>query len=180
MRHFFFITVAIIFCVSCSQQNQEQNQEQSQDNLPLEQTSYQNDHTFTNEEIASHLATVASEVPNVNDAAAIVAGPYTVVGIDIDEKTKRERVGTIKYSVTEALQHDPYGRTAVVIADADIMTRIQEMGNQLRDGHPVKGVVDELATIVSRYMPTFPVNENDRQTNEQESLPENELEEDNQ
>src|SRR5699024_11699221 len=59
---------------------------------------------------ADHLANVAGDVPNVKDATAVVAGPYAVVGIDVDKDLDRSRVGTIKYSVTEALQHDPYGK----------------------------------------------------------------------
>lgn len=170
MRHFILITVAIILCTGCNQLKQETNEQAQQQNV-IEQTSNRDNHTLTNEQIASHLATIATEVPNVNDAAAIVAGPYAVVGIDIDEMTKRERVGTIKFSVGEALQHDPYGRTAVVIADADMMTRIREMGNNLRQGHPVQGIVDELADIVGRYMPTFPVEDQMNKDIKSEKLP---------
>lgn len=169
MRHFFLIVVVLIVFVGCSNNKQENIKEQQPNGI--EQTHHQNKDSLTNNQIASHLANVASEVPEVNDAAAIIAGPYAVVGIDIDEMTERERVGTIKYSVTEALQHDPYGRTAVVIADADIMTRIQEMGNELSEGHPVEGVVDELANIVSRYMPTVPVKDNVKQEQPAEDSP---------
>jgi YhcN/YlaJ family sporulation lipoprotein len=111
-------------------------------------------------EMAQHLAELASDVPNVNDAAAVVAGPYAVVGIDVDKDLDRSRVGTIKYSVVEALQHDPYGKTAVVVADADVMERLRGMGNKISQGHPVYGFVDELSAIVGRYMPEFPINEN--------------------
>ncbi len=158
MRHFLLIIVMLVIFVGCSNQPQEQSQKSQQNNI--EQTHYQNQDTLTNSEIATHLATIASKVSEVHDAAAIIAGPYAVVGIDIDEHTERERVGTIKYSVTEALQHDPYGRTAVVIADGDIMTRIREMGNELNEGHPVQGISEELANIVSRYMPTVPPADN--------------------
>src|SRR5699024_8421603 len=82
-----------------------------------------------------------------------------VVGIDVDKDLDRSRVGTIKYSVTEALQHDPYGKTAVVVADADVMERLRGMGNKISKGHPVQGVVDELSAIVGRYMPDFPIKE---------------------
>src|SRR5690625_7179540 len=76
---------------------------QPNDNPPVE-----------NDQISNHLAKVANQVPNVNNATAIVAGPYAVVAIDVDKELDRSRVGTIKYSVSEALQHDPYGKTAVV------------------------------------------------------------------
>ena len=129
-------------------------------------------------EMATHLADLASDVPNVNDAAAVVAGPYAVVGIDVDKDLDRSRVGTIKYSVVEALQHDPYGKTAVVIADADVMERLRGMANKISQGHPVYGFVDELSAIVGRYMPEFPINENRPQEPDQnkEIIPEKDKE----
>jgi YhcN/YlaJ family sporulation lipoprotein len=159
----FIITAVILLFVSGCQQNDEEplaNEEQDQqdrliqvkDSDPVEREE------LTNGEIADHLANIASDVPEVNDAASIVAGPYTVVGIDIDGQLDRSRVGTVKYSVQEALYHDPYGKTAVVVADADITERIRGMGDKIQQGHPVRGVVDELAAIVGRYMPEFPVN----------------------
>lgn len=122
---------------------------------------------FDNKQIAIHLANIATNVPNVNNASAIVAGPYAVVGIDVDEDLDRSRVGTVKYSVSEALQHDPYGKTAVVVADADITARIRSMGEKISQGHPIKGIVDELSAIVGRYMPDFPINENQPQDPDQ-------------
>ncbi|MDY0406004.1 YhcN/YlaJ family sporulation lipoprotein [Virgibacillus sp. 179-BFC.A HS] len=115
---------------------------------------------LTNNQIASHLSGVAERIPNVKNAAAVVAGPYAVVGIDVDKDLDRSRVGTVKYSVTEAMRHDPYGKTAVVVADADVTQRLRNMRDKISQGYPVQGVVDELATIVGRYMPEFPVPDN--------------------
>lgn len=141
------------------QQEEAQNEERR---IYVQQTAERKETLKTNKEIATHLATVANDVPNVRDAVAIIAGPYTVVGIDIDGNIERERVGTIKYSVSEALQNDPYGKTAIVIADADIVDRLRQMNEQMRAGEPIQGVVEQLATIVARYMPTFPVPEKSR------------------
>ncbi|WP_404452468.1 YhcN/YlaJ family sporulation lipoprotein [Virgibacillus necropolis] len=116
--------------------------------------------SLSNREIANHLASVAGGVDNVNDASAVVAGPYAVVGIDVDKDLDRSRVGTIKYTVLEALQHDPYGKTAVVVADGDIMERLRQMRNKMSQGYPTHGVVDELSAIVGRYMPDLPINDN--------------------
>lgn len=127
--------------------------------INVENTSRKKDNNFSNREIADHLGEVANSVSDVNDAVAIVAGPYAVIGLDLDSKLDRSRVGTIKYSVLEALQKDPYGKTAVVVADGDITERIKSMNNQIQQGYPVQGVVEELAGIVARYMPNFPVPE---------------------
>lgn len=159
------VLIIYAFLFGCQQNNdQESLQMNDQNNDTQQLTNVRNSDpgevkNLSNEDIAIHLANVASDVPNVNDAASIVAGPYAVVGIDVDEDLDRSRVGTIKYSVTEALQHDPYGKTAVVVADADIMERLRSMGRKIEEGYPVQGVVDELAAIVGRYMPEFPIND---------------------
>jgi YhcN/YlaJ family sporulation lipoprotein len=150
-----------LFLVACQEEESlpekgQTNQNQTiqvKDSDPMEQEN------LSNEEIADHLANLASKVPNVKDATSVVAGPYAVVGIDVDKDLDRSRVGTIKYSVLEALQHDPYGKSAIVVADADGTERIRKMANKIQQGHPVQGVVDELSAIVGRYIPEFPINE---------------------
>src|SRR5690606_25161581 len=57
------------------------------------------------------------------------------------------------------LRDDKYGKTAVVVADADGTERIRRMAEKIRNGEPIQGIVDELAEIVARYMPIFPVEE---------------------
>lgn len=161
------LIIIMVISTGCLQNNTESNHSKERPNSPYMQISDQNENHkkhLDNEQMATHLANVASDVPNVNHATAIIAGPYAVVGIDIDEYLDRSRVGTIKYAVSEALQHDPYGKTAVVIADGDIMERIRLMGMKMREGYPIQGIIDELSTIVARYMPDFPINEN-RPTN---------------
>lgn len=176
------LLVSLLMMVGCQQQDKENalpdkgNQDQF---IKVKNSSPQQKDNLNNGQIADRLANVANDVPSVNDATAIVAGPYTVVGIDVDKDLDRSRVGTIKYSVAEALQHDPYGKTAVVVADADVMERIRGMGDKISQGHPVQGVVDELSAIVGRYMPDFPINENQPREPDQnkEVIPEKDKEE---
>lgn len=167
LRIFLFASILTISLAACNQNNLPNNEvgnestnDQNRTEIDVEQSSYEQNNQYSNNEIATHLANIAADVPDVNDAVAIIAGPYAVVGIDINEETDREQVGTIKYAVSEALRNDPYGKTAVVIADADMMQRLREMNTKMRQGHPVQGVTEELAEIVGRYMPTFPVDEN--------------------
>jgi|SRR5690625_1487093 len=164
LRRSIIITAVLIFMAGCQQTSEEEplsnNDADSSDRIiHVKDSDPVEPQNLTNGEIANHLANVASEVPEVESAASVVAGPYTVVGIDVDKDLDRSRVGTIKYSVQEALYHDPYGKTAVVVADADVTERIRGMGDKIQQGHPVRGVVDELAAIVGRYMPQFPINE---------------------
>lgn len=161
MRRSFLYSLFVIPLLLAACQQEQGMQEPTNEGKPIEvkDSDPQPKQKLSNNEIANHLATIASEVPNVKDATSVIAGPYAVVGIDVDKDLDRSRVGTIKYSVVEALHDDPYGKTAVVIADADGTQRIKQMADKIQQGHPIQGVVDELSAVVGRYMPDFPINE---------------------
>ncbi|MDQ0231313.1 YhcN/YlaJ family sporulation lipoprotein [Metabacillus malikii] len=116
------------------------------------------------QQISEHLVSLASEIPEVNDATAVVLGDLAVVGIDVNSKLDRNKVESIKYTVSESLRHDPYGANAVVIADADTTARLREMGKEIENGRPIAGILDELAAIVGRVIPEIP---NDALDNQQ-------------
>src|SRR5690606_32941920 len=99
MHRYLFTLLILTGIVLASCNNAAPPRDQTNHNIQVEQSSYEDNQNLNNQEIASHLASLATEVPDVKDAAAIIAGPYAVVGIDIDEATERQRVGTIKYSV---------------------------------------------------------------------------------
>jgi YhcN/YlaJ family sporulation lipoprotein len=156
--------VCLLFLIGCQQNNEEnslptEKEDQNDRIINVKNSTPKEERDLSNEEVADHLAHIAGDVPQVNDAVAIVVGPYAVVGVDVDKELDRSRVGTIKYSVLEALQHDPYGRNAVVVADADVMERIRGMNDKIRQGYPIQGIIDEVASIVGRYMPDFPIPE---------------------
>ncbi|WP_284140939.1 MULTISPECIES: YhcN/YlaJ family sporulation lipoprotein [unclassified Virgibacillus] len=156
----FILSVVLLFTIGCNRENTQDalpSDNNSDRFLQVENSSEAKKQNLSNEQIATHLANVATKVPNVNNATALIAGPYAVVGIDVDKDLDRSRVGTIKFSVSEALREDPYGKTAIVVADGDVNERIRMMADKMRQGHPVQGIVDEVAAIVGRYMPEFPV-----------------------
>ncbi|WP_181348957.1 YhcN/YlaJ family sporulation lipoprotein [Thalassobacillus sp. CUG 92003] len=119
---------------------------------------------INSQEAARHLAKLASGVKGVHDATAVVLGGFVVVGIDVDKDVDRGKVGVTKYSVAEALKHDPYGKQAVVVADADGTERIKRVREKASEGHPIQALTDELSDIVGRYMPEGPAPENQADT----------------
>ncbi|MED5020333.1 YhcN/YlaJ family sporulation lipoprotein [Paenibacillus chibensis] len=106
--------------------------------------------------VKDHLEALAERVAGVKKAHAVVFGNTAVVGIDVDGKLTRSRVGTIKYSVAEALRKDPRGKNALVTADMDLSSRIAEIGQHIQKGEPVSGFASELADIVGRIIPQLP------------------------
>ncbi len=169
------LTTALLFTAACQQQSGEESLLQERqgetelkyvtDSDPVERKN------LTSQQAARHLAKIAVEVPDVHDATAIVLGNYVAVGIDVDKDLDRSRVGVIKYSVAEALKHDPYGKQAAVIADADGVERLRGLGRKIAEGHPVEGVTDELSQIVARYMPEGPINEKPQTNTNEETIP---------
>lgn len=181
LKRLLILSLPFIFLFACQQENDETTlpDQGTSDHYARVKNSTQNENKeLTNNQIANHLVAVADSVPDVNNSVAIVLGPYAVVGLNVDGDLDRSRVGTIKFSVLEALQKDPYGKTAVVVADGDVADRISEMNKKIQEGYPVQGMVEELASIVGRYMPNFPVPENMPKDSDQnkEMLPEEDKE----
>ncbi|RDU38438.1 hypothetical protein DRW41_02420 [Neobacillus piezotolerans] len=110
----------------------------------------------TGKRAARHLEKIASSVPNVNGANAVVLGKYAIVGIDIDSTVERSEAGTIKYSVAEALKDDPYGARAMVVADPDMNARLKEISEDVQNGKPIQGILYELADLAGRIVPEVP------------------------
>ena len=102
------------------------------------------------------LIDLAVQVPHVHDATAVVLGDYAIVGIDVDQDIDRSQVGIIKYSVGEALANDPYGANATIVADPDMNARIREVAADIQNGHPIRGILNELSDITSRIIPEVP------------------------
>ncbi|WP_128102872.1 YhcN/YlaJ family sporulation lipoprotein [Paenibacillus sp. DCT19] len=125
-----------------------------------------------NDQRILHLKTLAKQVEGVEDASCVILGNTAVVGIDVDGELERARVGTIKYAVAEALRKDPEGVDSIVTADADVTERIKEIGEHIRQGHPISGFASELADMVGRIIPQLPkdvqVRQNPDEQHEQE------------
>lgn len=155
---------AIFVLFGCMNEKNNDNAQQADKNTPrltkVNQTaeSKKPDQPKGSQEISRHLVGLATGIPGVEDATAVVLGPYAVVGIDVNRKLDNSRVGSIKYSVAEALKNDPNGKNAVITADPDVVERLRQMGRQIRQGHPIGGIANELAGIVGRLMPQVPHN----------------------
>ncbi|GIN57516.1 YhcN/YlaJ family sporulation lipoprotein [Lederbergia ruris] len=162
MRKSFIILMAVLSISACSQKQENIGETDVAPRGVSVQDShldYNQGQNYTDDERANHLANLAASVPDVQNATAVVIGNLAVVGIDIDQDVERSKVGTIKYSVTESLRHDPQGAGAIVVADPDLNARLKEVGEDARAGKPIRGVLNELADIVGRIIPDVPLPE---------------------
>ena len=155
MKAYLFLFICLISLFGCSA-NTNEMAKTKQNVVSVKNTTFQNVDKQTGQQVSQHLVELSTSIPNVNDATAVVIGPYAIVGIDVNQDLDRSEVGSIKYSVAESLKNDPYGARAVVIADPDMNARVKEISEDIRNGKPIQGILNELADISGRLMPEIP------------------------
>lgn len=156
LRKWVTLTAAVLLLVGCGINNKQEQNYQKQNVVNVKNSAIQEVDRTSGQEISKRLVELASSIPNVNDATAIVLGKYAIVGIDVNKNLDRSEVGSIKYSVAESLKNDPYGARAVIIADPDLTARLREVSIDIRNGEPLQGIMNELADIAGRLMPEVP------------------------
>ncbi|WP_163536683.1 YhcN/YlaJ family sporulation lipoprotein [Gracilibacillus sp. YIM 98692] len=162
MKKLLVFTVAFTLLTACQENTDtERTQENNQplDTIQLRNSDPGQQEDLNNQEKAQRLANLAGSVPNVNDASALITNRAVIISIDVDDDLDQTHVGSIKYSVLEAVHHDPYGANAVIVADADMHKRLQGIGDKIQQGHPVEAFTEELANITGRLMPELPIND---------------------
>ena len=151
------LTSAISFLLTgCSFADHKENTHNSNQLVNVKNSYIDKVDRKSGQEISKRLVELATSIPNVSDATAVVLGRYAIVGIDVNAKIDRSQVGTIKYSVAESLRKDPYGAKAIVVADADTNQRLREIQADIKKGRPLQGIMEELADVAGRLMPEVP------------------------
>ncbi|WP_317969763.1 YhcN/YlaJ family sporulation lipoprotein [Paenibacillus sp. CCS19] len=151
-------TVLCLLTAGCGTvaRNETSPSPQNNPNVRAQQTEPRAKPITDSKAVAKHLESLAMGIPGVHNAHCVIAGNVAVVGIDVDSKLERSRIGTIKYSVAEAFRKDPYGVNAVVTADMDLSERLKEIGADIRNGRPIQGFSEEMADIIGRIVPQLP------------------------
>jgi YhcN/YlaJ family sporulation lipoprotein len=154
MKMYLLLLISLFTLFGCGVKNEVA--EQKQNVISVKNSTVQKVDKQTGQEISKHLVSLASSIPNVNDATAVVLGNYAIIGIDVDKNLDRSEVGSIKYSVAESLKSDPHGARAIVVADPDINARLKEIKEDIQNDKPIQGIMNELADIAGRLMPEIP------------------------
>jgi YhcN/YlaJ family sporulation lipoprotein len=158
---FKWLTSAIIVAIvatGCSTvaRNETSPSPRNNGKVHVQQTAPRKKEIKDSKQVAAHLEQLAKGIDGVTNAHCVVFGNTAIVGIDVDGKLDRSRVGTIKYSVAEAFHKDPYGIDALVTADMDLSQRINEIGADIKRGKPITGFAEEMADIIGRLIPQIP------------------------
>ncbi|WP_226087850.1 YhcN/YlaJ family sporulation lipoprotein [Mesobacillus sp. S13] len=169
----------VLLLTACNGQNNA-NTDDKDHKVKVQNSVIENVDRQSGQKISRHLVNLTTHIPNVDDAAAVVVGRYAIVGIDVNDKMERSEVDTVKYTVAEALKKDPHGARAVVLADPDITARLREISEDIQNGQPIQGIMNELSDITGRVMPEVPADMIEPQTKSPTEDPKKKLNEDEQ
>lgn len=173
MNRCLLLVFLLLTIAACNTQNE--GAEEKQNLVTVKNTAIEEVDRKTGQEISRRLVELATSIPDVNDATAVVFGKFAIVGIDVQSNIERSEVGTIKYSVAESLKHDPYGARAVVVADPDMNARLREISQDIENGEPIQGIMNELSDITGRLMPEVPADMVDPKPKNATEEPKNKL-----
>lgn len=146
----------LLFVISGCAAGNNASQDEQDDRVKVQNSTNEQVNRRESENRSNHLAELAERIPEVNEATALVIGDFAVVGIDVNEELERSEVGSIKYAVSESMKDDPHGANAMVVADPDLNARLKEVVEDFRNGHPIQGIMNELADITGRIIPEVP------------------------
>ncbi|WP_063891874.1 YhcN/YlaJ family sporulation lipoprotein [Paenibacillus sp. Soil787] len=158
MRLLCVFIVILTLAVGCSQapKSGAPSQNPNQNQVKVQQIAPQKLEIKDSKAVAERLENLATSVPQVESAHCVVFGNTAVVGINIKKDLDRAKVGTVKYSVAEALKKDPYGVNAIVTADLDLDQRLRNIRDNVQAGRPITGFAEQMADIIGRVMPQLP------------------------
>ncbi|HHY83540.1 MAG TPA: YhcN/YlaJ family sporulation lipoprotein [Clostridiales bacterium] len=106
------------------------------------------------QERAERIADAAARQKEVESAACVITGNTAVVGLQFDDQYKGKLTDAIKKKVEErCLDADNRIKRVVVTADPDLVSRLEEMFNDIGKGKPISGFTKEINEIINRINP---------------------------
>jgi len=100
------------------------------------------------------IAERAAELKEIESATCVITGDTALIGVQFDDQYKGGITNEIKDKVEEACKdEDPQIEQVVVTADPDVVSRIQDMLQDIGEGRPVSGFAEEINELINRIQP---------------------------
>ena len=97
-----------------------------------------------------------AELDEINDSRVLITGKTALIGIDIPAETENSKEEEIKKTVESKVKSwDKDIDTVIVTADADLTTRIKNVGTDIEGGKPISGFTTEIEEIIKRITPNM-------------------------
>ena len=98
---------------------------------------------------------VVDDIDAVKDARVIISDKMAYVSVSITETAGADTAKTLKEEVGQVVKKtDTAIEDVYVMEDANTFTRMKEMVDDIADGKPVSGFIEELDNMFTRVMPS--------------------------
>ena len=98
---------------------------------------------------------VVDDIDAVKDARVIISDKMAYVSVSITETAGADTAKTLKEEVGQVVKKtDTAIEDVYVMEDADTFTRMKEMVDDIADGKPVSGFIEELDNMFTRVVPS--------------------------
>lgn len=107
-----------------------------------------------NVELSRRIADRVEDIQGVNKAYVLISGNTAIVGVDMDNNAEGQVTRNLKQKIEKAVKRvDNNIDNVSVTADPDLLTRIQNMFEDMDKGNPIRGFTDEFQEILRRITP---------------------------
>ncbi|HHU49511.1 MAG: YhcN/YlaJ family sporulation lipoprotein [Caldicoprobacterales bacterium] len=103
---------------------------------------------------AQRIADAAARQKEVQSASCVITGNTAMVGLQFNKQYKGKLTNAIKRQVEKRIKDtDDRINRVVVTADPDMVSRIEEIFEEIGNGRPISGFTKELNEMINRINP---------------------------
>ncbi|WP_243108594.1 YhcN/YlaJ family sporulation lipoprotein [Clostridium rectalis] len=104
---------------------------------------------------AEKIATAVASIPGIKTANVVISEERALVGVNIENNAEGKITDDLKNKVdTKVKETDTEIKTVAVSADPDVITRITNVGNGIKEGRPLSEFGNEIEEIFRRIIPS--------------------------
>ncbi len=113
-----------------------------------------NNNDRNNYRIAKDAAQRVSNLKEVRNANVLVTGNNAYVAVLLNDRSRKELPKTFENKIAnEVRKADNTIDNVYVTTNPDFYNRVTDFGNEIQNGHPVRGLYDQMSNTIKRVFP---------------------------
>lgn len=103
---------------------------------------------------ARRIADKVANLKEVESATCVISGSTAIIGVQFDDQYKGEMTDEIKKKIDQLVKRtDTRINRVAVTADPDLVSRIEDIFEDIGQGKPLSGFVKEINELLNRIQP---------------------------
>ena len=104
---------------------------------------------------AKQIAEKIERLDNIDEAYVLISGNTAIVGVDMENNVEGQVTNELKNKIEQIVKDSAANiKNVSITADPDLLTRIQNMAEDIMNGRPITGFAEQFEEILRRIAPT--------------------------